>query len=203
MTPDIHSSNKTYAGVLAPRKICSPAGFSANSFYGSSPLAATKQHTSVKTYSRLKSPSPRRSLFDGLQVVADVAAAGSRQVRSPRSVLRESRHVAHGNSPFKPPASPREPIVPPEKIGFPNIGNTCYFNAVLQCLFALPSFVESVVEWCDRIDEANNHVAASDDKENLADSAAAAGDENGKFRLLRATRMLAKAKMAGKQSEVR
>ena len=57
---------------------------------------------------------------------------------------------------------PREQlIVPPEKIGFPNIGNTCYFNAVLQCLFALPSFVESVVEWCDRIDEADNH-----DKEN-------------------------------------
>ena len=91
---------------------------------------------------------------------------------------------------------PREQlIVPPEKIGFPNIGNTCYFNAVLQCLFALPAFVESVVEWCDLIDAAAD---GSDDKEN---SAVVGG--GGRYRLLRATRTLAKVKMAGKQSEVR
>ena len=63
---------------------------------------------------------------------------------------------------------------------------------MLQCLFALPSFVESVVEWCDIID------ANESDKENSA-----AVTKNGKFRLLRATRMLAKAKMAGKQGEIR
>ena len=66
--------------------------------------------------------------------------------------------------------------------GSPPIGNNCYFNAVLQCLFALPAFVESVVEWCDQID------------------AAAVG--GGKYRLLMATRMLAMVKMAGKQDEV-
>ena len=89
---------------------------------------------------------------------------------------------------------PREQlIVPPEKIGFPNIGNTCYFNAVLQCLFALPAFVESVVEWCDLIDAAAD---GSDDKENTSVG-------GGRYRLLRATRMLAKVKIAGKQGEVR
>ena len=72
-------------------------------------------------------------------------------------------------------------------------GNTCYFNAVLQCLFALPAFVESVAEWCDLID------AHDADKEN----AVAMGGKEGRYQLLRATRMLAKAKMAGKQGEVR
>ena len=74
-------------------------------------------------------------------------------------------------------------------------GNTCYFNAVLQCLFALPAFVESVVEWCDLIDAAAD---GSDDKEN---SDVVGG--GGRYRLLRATRTLAKVKMAGKQGEVR
>ena len=62
---------------------------------------------------------------------------------------------------------------------------------MLQCLFALPAFVESVVEWCDLIDAADDS-----DKENSAVG-------GGKYRLLRATRMLAKVKMAGKQGEVR
>lgn len=184
------NGSKPYDGVLAPRNFNSPV--SANSFYGAqnsisssspAPLAANKQHTSVKTYSKLKTLSPRRSLLDGLEGVDSYAA----------SVLRESRNVVRDSSVFKPPASPaRELVVPPEKIGFPNIGNTCYFNAVLQCLFALPSFVESVLEWCHQIDSA--HTVSEDDKENFRD---------GKYRLLRATRMLAKTKMAGKQNEVR
>ena len=62
---------------------------------------------------------------------------------------------------------------------------------MLQCLFALPAFVESVAEWCDLIDARDGS-----DKENVT-------GKEGRYRLLRATRMLAKAKMAGKQGEVR
>ena len=61
---------------------------------------------------------------------------------------------------------------------------------MLQCLLALPSFVEGVSDWCGQIDD-----ALCDDKENKSSIQ--------KYRLLRATRELAKVKMAGKQNEVK
>ena len=43
-----------------------------------------------------------------------------------------------------------QPGAVPFKQGIKNLGNTCYINATLQCLFSTESFVEKMIETYER-----------------------------------------------------
>lgn len=45
---------------------------------------------------------------------------------------------------YVPPVQERIRLDPEQAVGLRNVGNTCYFNSLLQIYYSLPSFVEKI-----------------------------------------------------------
>lgn len=62
--------------------------------------------------------------------------------------IQQNKDNLHSNSyePLNPEQRKREANVP---CGLKNIGNTCYFNSILQVYFNIPEFVSAILEFKD------------------------------------------------------
>jgi ubiquitin C-terminal hydrolase len=62
--------------------------------------------------------------------------------------IEQNKNELHSNSyePLNPEQRKREPNMP---CGLKNIGNTCYFNSILQVYYNLPEFVNAILEFED------------------------------------------------------
>lgn len=82
--------------------------------------------------------------------------------------------------PLPPKDRKREPGVP---VGLKNVGNTCYFNSLIQTYFNIPEFVELVMNFENVDGSADPAAPVSKDKEEKK-------EENKKCELIRKLKML-------------
>ncbi|KAM9534645.1 ubiquitin carboxyl-terminal hydrolase 37-like [Salvelinus alpinus] len=112
------------------------------------PRSPSKHPSPVKSspvVSRPSSPSPTNSLDshgDTSQEGATVRPLSLQDHSSPRPQRPDS---SQGQLNHQRVRGERGALVNMELLGLPNIGNTCFLNATLQCLLVLPSFSKEIL----------------------------------------------------------
>ena len=86
--------------------------------------------------------------YGGVQNIAGVTDEDQMINEALMASISQNQQNIHSNSyePLNPEQRKRENDVP---CGLKNIGNTCYFNSILQVYYNIPEFVNAILEFQD------------------------------------------------------